>query len=147
MDLSRNLQQMTILRNKNLVKPMNMLEQNGINERQTMQRFLHRLFNVLKFGLGLVVIPQATIIVLLALIYSAMETPEDLAFWNESWHGAYIYYSRLAGLTYIITFLAGKPLLRHFYKEKKLSRLKAYLWLATIYFLLFIVGILLTPFF
>lgn len=40
-----------------------MSEQNGIDERQSMRKFLNRLFNVLKFGLGLVVIPQATVII------------------------------------------------------------------------------------
>lgn len=112
-----------------------------------MQKFLHRLFKILKFGLGLVVIPQATVIIFLLIGYSAIETPEELALWNERWYGAYIYYSRLAGLMYLITFLAGESLLRYFYKEKKLSRLKSYLLLATIYLFLFIAGILLTPFF
>lgn len=109
-----------------------------------MPKFGSKLIDVAKFVLTLFIVPQLAVLSLFAVIYTQMSTPEDLAFMQKYGEGAYTYFSMMAELIFLIIFITGGPLIKYFYKNKKLTSWKYYTILTIVYIVAFILGIIYT---
>lgn len=105
-----------------------------------MPKFGNKLIDAAKFVLAFIIIPQLAVLSLFTIIYIQMTTPEDLVFMQKYEEGAYVYFSMMAELIFLIIFIAGGPLIKYFYRNRTLPSWKYYTILTVMYIIAFIVG-------
>ena len=105
-----------------------------------MPKFRNKFINAAKFVLAFVIVPQLAVLSLFAIIYTQMTTPEDLAFMQKYEESAYVYFSMMAELIFLIIFITGGPLIKYFYRKKTLPTWKYYTILTVMYIVAFIIG-------
>lgn len=109
-----------------------------------MPKFEKKLVDVVKFVLAIIIVPQLTVLSLLAFIYTQMTTPEDLAFMQKYEERAYAYFSMMAELIFLIVFIVGGPLIKYLYRNDTLTSWKYYTILVVMYIVAFIFGVVCT---
>ena len=70
-----------------------------------MTKFGSKLIDAAKFVLAFIIIPQLAVLSLFAIIYTQMTTPEDLVFMQKYEEGAYVYFSMMAELIFLIILI------------------------------------------
>ena len=120
---------------------MNIYKQSGNSVKGgRMPKFRNKFINAAKFVLAFVIVPQLAVLSLFAIIYTQMTTPQDLAFMQKYEEGAYVYFSMMAELIFLIIFITGGPLIKYFYRNKTLPTWKYYTILTVMYIVAFING-------